>query len=119
MSSYKNLLQSLQLIANLKKDWDSYGADPPSDTAIKTAGKALSILNEQGCIPTEINPSAEEGLVFEYTVNEHYFMLHFYNDGDIVYLKALNGKKSEAVELNGLDDIIRIAAEIKSYKIKD
>jgi hypothetical protein len=74
---------------NLKKDWDTYDSEPPNETAVNNALLALKKCKTE---PTLIGPCSDEGITFEYLIGDNYYILEFYNDGDIGYLEDIGNK---------------------------
>ena len=52
----------LRQLAFLHADWDTYGAEPPSQGAITTAASIAKAFIEFGLIPDAVTPSAEGGV---------------------------------------------------------
>jgi len=91
------------------ENWDSMGSAAPSELSIRNALFALELLKDSMIFPNSINPSSDEGIVFEFSLNKNYFIFEFYNDGDIVFLKDIkDGSVSEPM-----------AFDISSSEIKE
>ena len=60
---YKDYSSRLDKLADLGKDWDSYGSDPPNKTAIQNAGSVLTVLLLLGKSPTRVAPIADGGVI--------------------------------------------------------
>lgn len=70
-------------LSSLKPDWDTYGADAPSERAIETAKSFLDELGENNPDPSRIAPSAEGGVAVTFASGTRTYMIEFFNDGDI------------------------------------
>ena len=75
---------SLDRMLLLRPDWDSYGADPPSDAAISLARAALFALWEEHLPPSAVVASAEGGVGIIFVWPGRYADIEFLNDGDIL-----------------------------------
>ena len=96
---------------DLSKGWDSYNAEPPNNTAVNNALTTLDALEKCSKFPTKISPSADEGILFEFLSKANYYLLEFCNDGDMIFLKRINGK-TEAFDTS-VNDIESKIDEIK------
>jgi len=105
------VLRQISSLRDLAKGWDSYAAEPPNEKAIRNAMDALNILARQSKFPTKVSPSADEGVIFEFLDGNHYSLLEFCNDGDIVFLKRRNGR-TEAFDISSTEIEMRVR-EIK------
>jgi len=92
---------------SLTKGWDSYIAESPNTIAIRNAKEALNVLARQSKFPTKVSPSADEGVIFEFLNGNNYFLLEFCNDGDIVFLKRINGR-TEAFDISSTEIEMRV-----------
>lgn len=72
---------------NLNKNWDSFDSAPPNQDAISNALQALVHLRACKLRPTRINPSCDEGILFEIECLDEAILLDFYNSGEIVILR--------------------------------
>ncbi len=97
VSSFKNYI----------KDWDSYGSEPPNETSINRALQALQILRNHRVFPEMVNPSSDEGIVFEFFRGDRYYLFEFYNDGDLIFLRRLGGVRNvEEITVNDIEEKI-------------
>jgi len=66
----KKLLNIINGFYNLEHDWDSYGAEPISHTAINTAKKILEVLSKEKYfsqnVETNVFPMRDGGVQFEF-----------------------------------------------------
>jgi hypothetical protein len=74
----------LRQLAFLHADWDTYGAEPPSQGAITTAASIAKAFIEFGLIPDAVTPSAEGGVAICFVRNEKYADVEFFNSGDVM-----------------------------------
>lgn len=108
---YAGYAERIKSFAYLRSDWNPYGAAPPNSEAINKALHILAIMSRSGILPDLINPSVEEGIVFEFMVDDKFFLFEFYNDGDVIYLKRHGDEESHVSEI-GLDKIPLIIREV-------
>jgi len=109
--SKAELISQISSFRDLSKGWNSYSAEPPNETAVNNSLTALDALINYSVFPTKISPSADEGIIFEFLSKTNYYLLEFCNDGDMVYLKRINGK-TEAFDIS-INDIESKINEIK------
>jgi len=110
-SGYANLSQRIASFRYLRTDWSPYCVEAPNAVAIGNALDALKRIWRWGVLPSKVNPSVEEGIVFEFTRGERFFLLEFYNESEIVYLKREGDAESEVSEVT-LEDMDAIAQTI-------
>jgi hypothetical protein len=65
----------------------------PSQTAIELARTFVDLTFARGFVPQSIGVSAEGGILLEYLLPEHRYLIECYNDGDVVFLHETNGCK--------------------------
>lgn len=82
----------------LEKDWDSYGADPPTELAIENARAFCEILGSPHCLSKgtwyHVAPSVEDGVGVTLGHAPGEFYIEFSNDGEItaIRLKKVENK---------------------------
>lgn len=79
-----NLALRLVALARLQANWDTYGAEPPTERAIR---KALGALQSTwtNLLPETVLPSVEGGVTFVYSTDaKKYAEIEFGNDGEIM-----------------------------------
>ena len=81
-------LQALQSLAELKSDWDTYGAEPPNNTALRLAREALGRLHQAACLPDTIVPSVEAGVAFSFVNGRKHADIEFTNDGEVFVITS-------------------------------
>lgn len=97
--------EKLKELSKLSTNWDSYGAEPPNDTALNWARETLKILSKIGFAPTRITPSVENGVGISFICGNKYADIECFNDGDIVAVIS-DGKGNPEVwevEANNLE----------------
>ena len=60
---YASYSKHLDELGDLVQGWDSYGSDPPSETAIQDAHAILNILSLISKPPSRIAPLADGGII--------------------------------------------------------
>ena len=98
------LVAKIETYRDLPRNWNSFDRDPPSELAIKYAITALH--NNFEVLPDRIDPSNDESIIFTYYRNNWYYLIEFYNDGEIVFLKR-KGSEHSHVEDTTLADLDR------------
>lgn len=76
--------QRLRQLVSLHVNWDTYGAEPPSQGAISTADSIAKAFINFGLIPDAITPSAEGGVAICFVRNQKYADVECFNSGDIL-----------------------------------
>src|SRR5579862_194065 len=74
-------------IANLKSNWDTYGAPAPNQVALENAARVLTRMAPFDLSLVSIVPSAEGGVGFCFSVGDRYADLESSNEGDILGVK--------------------------------
>jgi len=92
MVKESQIRQQIHSYRTLGKNWDSYGAEPPSEIAIGHALDALGLFYGRGVLSMNVSPSSDEGIVLEFFVEGKFHLIEFYNDGDIVYVRRDDGQ---------------------------
>ncbi len=104
---FRNKIALIKSFRNYPKDWDSFGTEPPNETAVNNSIDALEILTHHELLPDKISPSSEEGIIFEFLINSNYYLLEFCNDGDIIFLKRENENPNVfEIDLNEIENKI-------------
>ncbi len=73
--------EALDRISNMERDWDSYGAEPPSANAIRASRETLEELASALILPSTIVPSAEGGVSFYFMTGHRTVYVETYNRG--------------------------------------
>jgi hypothetical protein len=115
--TYNRLKDELFVLRALNRDWDTYGADPPSEATIRAAQLALPRLKALGALPAAVRPSSEGGVGICFVSREGYGHLEFLNEGEEVYALAYSSTRApESWQLDGSDASLRQAWEqIRAY----
>lgn len=100
--------EKLEKFRMLKKGWNGYDADPPSDLAISNARLFLDACKDIQLEPTRLNPSSMEGIAIKFK-NKISFFIEFYNNGSVWMMKTF--------EVKIIDDPIIEELKIEDFKI--
>lgn len=90
---YSKAFKQLKTFRELSKNWNSYGAESPNNTAIHWAQKVINVLNKFDFPPTGIAPSAEGGIGIYFSKGKLYADLECFNTGEI--LAVISDSKTE------------------------
>ncbi|MCC5841554.1 MAG: hypothetical protein JJT96_15675 [Opitutales bacterium] len=95
----------IRSFANLPRDWDSYGAEAPSEISVVAALKILDNLELLGVEPEWITPTSDASLLMQFCVAETLFKWELEADGDIgVMIRPPEGKTEFVdVDLSAID----------------
>lgn len=75
----------------------------------RTVGTAiLKLCRQHGILPTLINPTGDESLLFEFFLRNNVYSIDVYNTGEIVFISRIDGVTGNAQEFEPgqLSDII-------------
>jgi hypothetical protein len=67
----------------LERDWDTYGAEPPSERARTSAGWVLQQLEYASLPPTRLMPLADGGIAMSFVEGENRAEIEVYNSGEV------------------------------------
>lgn len=84
----------------------------PNETAQHLALRALELLKENALLPTLINSSHDESLVFEFFVKNDAYSFDFYNDGETLYGRRVEGEIPHIAEIKNEERLIEAISEI-------
>lgn len=75
--------QNLRALRTMEPDWDSYGAEPPSEEAVQRAGSFLANGHNLPCQPSAVTASAEGGVALMFTgAGGQRVLVEFLNSGE-------------------------------------
>lgn len=78
------LARELVALTELQEDWDTYGAQPPSRSALRKAFRHL-LHTWEVLLPEKVLPSVEGGVTLVYSSNRRrYAEIEFDNEGDVI-----------------------------------
>lgn len=77
------LCRKVNGFSKLKKGWDAYDAEPPSNLAIQNALTFLRHLEQNGIVPDWVEPSSDSSILLHITIDGRIHEWDFYNDGNI------------------------------------
>ena len=80
IQDFRNKIQSFR---DLKPNWDSYGAAPPSEIAIENCLKGLEDIDKRGFVPDWIETGSDNSIIMEVNVGDYFEEWDFYNDGEV------------------------------------
>ena len=88
-------------LVGLKKDWDSYNADPPTPAVIAEVREAVTQLDFFP--PNHICADAEGGVAFcWFGPDKKYADIEFFNNGDLLACTHSNGTEIKVWQVDGL-----------------
>ncbi len=92
--------RSIAAFRELAVDWDSYGADPPNETAIRSAQRVLGVLAGFDFKPSGVSPSAEGGICFWFDASG---VVSLWDGGSTLYadIECFNDSEVLAVTSDG------------------
>ncbi len=95
------VLAKIEELGTLQRNWNSYGASPPSDVALKVARGILllasSSLRQAGMVLISpfITPLANGGVQFEWESGHICLELEVTRTGDIEFLRMIDDESAE------------------------
>lgn len=88
---------------------------PPNQTAQDLALHTLEVLKVNKVLPSLINSTDDNSLIFEFFINDKFYLIEFYNSGEIVYLRRIEGQPKFVIETT-IEEIKKIIRDItKTY----
>jgi hypothetical protein len=105
------LLQKAQArifaLADMKSNWDTYGAPAPNNLALENAIRILSLMPPFDLAAANIVPSAEGGIGFCFAKQDRYADIESSNDGQILGVRYAGMDTPLLIEIDGTDDSIK------------
>lgn len=86
--------------------------DAPNQNVQRLALQTLKLFKKSGVLPTLINSTGDESLLFEFFINEDSYSIDFYNSGEIVYLRRIQGQIADVAEVDIEQFIREVVPEI-------
>ncbi len=83
----------------------------PNQTAEKHALYILGLLRNNKVAPSLINSTDDKSLIFEFFVDDKFYLIEFYNSGEVIYLRRIEGQPKLITETN-ISEIEEIIKEI-------
>jgi len=113
---YRDLGAALETYANLEDNWDSYGADKPSPSAIKATAEFMEKVRAEPFVPDRIIPSAEGGIAIYFTKGPKTAYVEYRNSGGVILAMYDDKNDPLIVELAKNDaDEYRALRLIRNY----
>lgn len=106
---------NLDVMQTLQAGWNGYDAEPPSELALETARRFITVLESESLPPTRVAPSVVGGVGITRKVGERRVYVEFYNDGSVHSLFA-EGEEAETVAVAPTPEGFRaIASRMRVY----
>jgi hypothetical protein len=105
------VLGKLLHLADLKTNWDSYGAPRPNQIALENAGRILQTMKPFDLSLANVVPSAEGGIGFCFVNGNRYADIECSNDGEIIGVRYVGKQMPILIETNGSDTSLEAAME--------
>ena len=80
----------------------------------QSALDTLRSLKQENILPTLINPTGDNSLLFEFFINNDVYAIDFYNSGEIVYLRRRQGHNPSVTEISH-EQVNETVSEIARY----
>lgn len=107
---------ALYTLAEIRSNWDSYGAPSPNSTALDNAARILQHMKPFDLALVSIVPSAEGGVGFCFARGDRYADIESSNDGDIIGVRYIGIQAPVLIETDGTDISIEAALqEIRNH----
>jgi len=75
--------EKLESTAALEPNWDTYGAEPPNETARTLVRSIITSLEANSFPPTRVMPSVEGGIGLSFVEQSNRAQIEVYNTGEI------------------------------------
>lgn len=122
------IFERLKEFAQLKVDWDSYGAEPVSSVALVAAFELLDAVKERLCrkvrepLPQFIAPLADGGLQLEWSGQQGEIEVEIDPSGDLGYVliegQETNRKFKEQHQVS-LNEVLNLLSQFLSLNVKE
>jgi hypothetical protein len=89
----------------------------PNQTAQDLALHTLELLKTNKFLPSLINSTDDSSLIFEFFADDKFYLIEFYNSGEIIYLRRIEGQPKLVIEVK-IDEINKIIKDISRAYIK-
>lgn len=88
---------------------DSDDEYTPNQTAQNVALYTLDLLRDNKVVPSLINSTDDTSLIFEFFVEDKFYLIEFYNSGEIIYLRRIEGQPKFVTEItiDGIKEIVK------------
>lgn len=107
-----HLVMKLVALSELDKNWNSYGAEPPSEDALREALRALQ-RTWATRMPETVLPSVEGGVTLVYSTDaKKYAEIEFGNTGEIVAAFRRPGRQPRAWTVRDGLGVVAAVSEI-------
>jgi hypothetical protein len=101
-------------LLDLRPDWDSYGAEPPSAEVVEKLRNALDAI-QAFLPPHHICPSAQGGAAFCWFRSPKYADIEFLNDGEIMAVTSTGTRTDGAIDVWEVGDVVEAARKISTW----
>jgi hypothetical protein len=108
---FVELREQLAMLSRLRRNWDSYDADPPNEAARMTAHRILAILEHDAYPPCRIVASAEGGVGLCFVEGDRYADIECLNSGEILAAKFRGDREPTVWETENVDRSIKATIE--------
>lgn len=95
-------IEKIKGFANLQKNWDSYGADPPNESVIN---KAITLYEKLTRKPDKISPSVVGGIGFIYRGKDRIYIEIENINASILYVLKYDTDEPVVGEENDIDKL--------------
>ena len=99
--------KELERLRRVQDDWDSCGAESPSESAIRMATAVLAELNELGLVPNVICPSTDGAVCIEFWREGKYADIECFNSGEILAVTSNYANNENPLIWNALEPSLR------------
>ena len=82
-SYFDDARRRLQQTATLRKDWDSYGGEPPNLTSRELAARIITLMEQESLPPSRLLASSEGGICISIVKGLSRAEIEIYNSGEI------------------------------------
>jgi hypothetical protein len=108
---FERAKRQLRELENLRPNWDSYGAEPPSARARNAAERILNLLESKSVCPTRIVPSSEGGVGICFVAGDRYADIECLNSGEILAVTYIGTEEPHVWEIEPQESEIKQAIE--------
>ena len=103
---FAELYERLDRLAELREDWDTYGAPPPNRSSMSNARSILALFEKACLTPTKVVASAEGGVGIVFVRGDKYADVECLNEGDVLAAKYKGDAEPEVWEVQRLSEAV-------------
>src|SRR2546422_189828 len=107
--------RQIDQLRSLRRGWNTYGAEPPNDTAFELTDRILSAANRLRIDVTRVVPSADGGLGVCFVRGGRYAHIEASNEGELTLVMFAGRETAEVSGIDSEESLLRALERIRDY----